>query len=363
MQIDLGYVTANLVPMILVLIFTDNHLRIVWRIALGLGVIPPLSLFYLRLKLEEPEEFKRETMKNTRTPWWLVIKYVSHNSLLAVFISDRRNKVLLVSSSDRIPHLVYIRLFGLFVQYLLLRLASSHPRKISTAMEDIWMEYPHQRLLPPRRHRRSFSQRLDRSAPRARPGCLSPELSRIPDGRTLLPSEYPFARGRLRRYIRVSTITPLPPLFLPNPNQHRIFLSLGEAGPGDNIGLVAAKTSATAIRGQYYAVAAASGKIGAFVGTYIFPIIQRNAPGGPDSTRAGQDPFFVNASLCLLSAALAWWALPHIGQDTIAYEDVRFRQYLEARGWDTSLMGIQGAKVGGVGTVGQREGEGERMNE
>lgn len=73
---------ANLVPMILVLIFTDNHLRIVWRIALGLGVLPPLSLFYLRLKLQEPEEFNRETMKNTRTPWWLVIQYVISLTLL-----------------------------------------------------------------------------------------------------------------------------------------------------------------------------------------------------------------------------------------------------------------------------------------
>lgn len=78
MQIDLGFVMANLVPMILVLIFTEKHLRVVWRLALGLGVLPPLSLFYLRLKLKEPEEFKRETMKNTRTPWWLVIKYVPH---------------------------------------------------------------------------------------------------------------------------------------------------------------------------------------------------------------------------------------------------------------------------------------------
>lgn len=75
-QIDFGFVLANLVPMILVLIFTENHLRAAWRMALGLGVIPPLSLFYLRLKLQEPEEFKRETMKDTKTPWWLVIKWV-----------------------------------------------------------------------------------------------------------------------------------------------------------------------------------------------------------------------------------------------------------------------------------------------
>lgn len=41
---------------------------------LALGVLPPLSLFYLRLKLKEPEEFNRETMKDTRTPWLLVIR-------------------------------------------------------------------------------------------------------------------------------------------------------------------------------------------------------------------------------------------------------------------------------------------------
>ena len=118
-----------------------------------------------------------------------------------------------------------------------------------------------------------------------------------------------------------------------------IFLSLGEAGPGDNIGLVASKTSATAIRGQYYAIAAAFGKIGAFVGTYLFPIIQANAPGGKKSVRGGQDPFFVSSSLCIFSAFLVLFFLPNIGQDTITTEDIKFREYLEANGWDTRQMG------------------------
>ena len=74
-QIDIGFVASSLAPMIVVLACTDNHLRAAWRIILGLGVIPPLSLIYLRLKLQEPEEFNRETMKNTRTPWLLVLKY------------------------------------------------------------------------------------------------------------------------------------------------------------------------------------------------------------------------------------------------------------------------------------------------
>lgn len=82
-------------------------------------------------------------------------------------------------------------------------------------------------------------------------------------------------------------------------------------GPGDNIGLCAAKSSATAIRGQYYGIAAAAGKIGAFVGTYVIPIIQNNAP---NEVRRGQDPFFVSSSLCIFSAALAYFLLPQIGQ-------------------------------------------------
>jgi hypothetical protein len=82
-------------------------------------------------------------------------------------------------------------------------------------------------------------------------------------------------------------------------------------GPGDNIGLIAAKTSATAIRGQYYSYAAAIGKVGAFVGTYVIPIVQKNAP---NEVRSGQDPFFVSSSLCLLAAFLAIFMIPQINQ-------------------------------------------------
>ena len=94
----------------------------------------------------------------------------------------------------------------------------------------------------------------------------------------------------------------------------RIFLSLGELGPGNNIGLLAAKSSATSIRGQYYGIAAAMGKVGAFVGTYVLPIVQKNAP---NEIRAGQDPFFVSSSLCIFSAVLVWLLMPYIGQVSI----------------------------------------------
>lgn len=121
-----------------------------------------------------------------------------------------------------------------------------------------------------------------------------------------------------------------------------IFLSLGELGPGNNIGLLASKTSATGVRGMYYGLAAAFGKIGAFVGTYIFKYIEQ---AGHDATTSAQYPFYVSSSLCILSALLALFLLPHVGQDTIQKEDLRFREYLESQGWDTRQLGLKKGAV------------------
>jgi hypothetical protein len=78
------------------------------------------------------------------------------------------------------------------------------------------------------------------------------------------------------------------------------------------------------------------GKIGAFVGTYVFPYIE--AAGG-NATTSAQYPFYVSGSLCILSAVLAL-CLPNVGQDTITTEDIKFRAYLESRGWDTNQLGL-----------------------
>jgi MFS family permease len=73
--IDWGFVIGAFVPYVLVLIFTEDHLRAAWRVGLGLGVIPPIALLLMRFKLQEPEEFKRESMKHVRIPYGLVIRY------------------------------------------------------------------------------------------------------------------------------------------------------------------------------------------------------------------------------------------------------------------------------------------------
>ena len=40
--------------------------------------------------------------------------------------------------------------------------------------------------------------------------------------------------------------------------------------------------------------------------------------------------------------------LPHIGQDTIDQEDIKFREYLTANGYDTSMMGLEGVPATSV---------------
>lgn len=41
---------------------------------LGIGCIPPLSLFYMRYKLKEPTAFAQNTMAKCKTPWKLIFK-------------------------------------------------------------------------------------------------------------------------------------------------------------------------------------------------------------------------------------------------------------------------------------------------
>ena len=119
-----------------------------------------------------------------------------------------------------------------------------------------------------------------------------------------------------------------------------IFLSLGELGPGNNLGLLAAKSGPTAVRGQYYGIAAAIGKVGAFVGTWAFPPII-DAFGGDTTTRGNTGPFWIGSALALLSAAITFFFVKPLTTDGMVKEDEEFRAYLEANGYDTSQMGIR----------------------
>jgi len=135
-----------------------------------------------------------------------------------------------------------------------------------------------------------------------------------------------------------------------------IFLCFGEFGPGNNLGLLASKSSPTAVRGQFYGVAAAIGKIGAFVGTWAFPpMITAFSKHGSDKGNTG--PFWVGSGLAILSALITFFFIAPLDHDGMAKEDLAFREYLEANGFDTSGMGFAD------GTETTTESIPEEMNE
>ena len=45
-----------------------------WRISLGLGVVPALAVFIWRLNMEEPVRFRRDSMKHARIPYLLIFR-------------------------------------------------------------------------------------------------------------------------------------------------------------------------------------------------------------------------------------------------------------------------------------------------
>ncbi|KAK7755087.1 glycerophosphoinositol permease [Diatrype stigma] len=291
----------------------NKYYSTIWRTSLGIGTVFPLILFVLRLRLKEPEEFSKHSMKYARTPYALVWRFYGWRLFVVCliwFIYDFSTYSFGIYSSTILSNIYgdgapLTTVFGWNTVINLFYL----PGTIFGAFVSDW---------------------------------LGPRYTLVL-GVTLQAIVGFIMAGVYAHLSQPSLVGAFAVVY-------GIFLTLGELGPGNNIGLLAAKTCATGIRGQYYGFAAAVGKIGAFVGTWVFPYIQ--AAGGPDAVATAQYPFFVSASLCVLSGALALLCLPNVGQDTIALEDARFREYLESRGWDTRQLGLRkGEGLPGAGEV------------
>ena len=82
-QIDLGFIMGYLFPTIIAA--GTNNLTVVWRTSLALGVIPPLSLVYLRFKMKEPEAYARNNLKKNM-PYLLALKYYGPRLILVCTI-------------------------------------------------------------------------------------------------------------------------------------------------------------------------------------------------------------------------------------------------------------------------------------
>ncbi|CAO3663354.1 unnamed protein product [Rhizopus stolonifer] len=291
--IDAGYVISAIVPVILLAIFKDN-LEPVWRLCLGLGIVPPLSVLYFRLKMADSERYRTSAMKK-KVPYWLIIKRYWFRLLVASglwFIYD------FISYPS-----------GVFSSVIIDSVASGE----STIEVVAWNILLYAFYLP---------------------GSLLGAFSVDKIGRRKTLAVGLLAQGVVGMILggvyELISKNCLPMFII----MYGLYLALGEYGPGDTMGLNATELFPTAVRGTCYGMAAAVGKVGATVGTLAFVPMQE-AMGGY------RGPFLVGSGIAIAASILAWFFVPDIGPDGLVKEDEEFREYLIENGYDVSQLGLQ----------------------
>lgn len=115
-----------------------------------------------------------------------------------------------------------------------------------------------------------------------------------------------------------------------------IFNSFGNLGPGNMLGLVSSECYATGVRGSLYGLSAAVGKAGAAVGTQVFKPIQNHL--GKKYT------FIIAACVGVVGMLVTYFFIPHLREDDLMAEDVRFAEFLRANGY-TGSLGYMGETI------------------
>ncbi|KAI9250048.1 major facilitator superfamily domain-containing protein [Sporodiniella umbellata] len=290
--IDAGYVVSAIVPVILLAIFKDN-LEPVWRLSLGLGIIPPLSVLYFRLRMADSERYRTSAMRK-KVPYWLIIKRYWFRLLIASglwFIYDFISYPSGVFSSVIIDSVAGGESIIEVVAWNILLYSFYLPGSLLGAYS------------------------VDRIGRRK---TLTIGLLAMGVVGMILGGVYELISTRCL------------PMFI---IMYGLYLALAEYGPGDTMGLNATEMFPTAVRGTCYGMAAAVGKVGATVGTLAFVPMQE-AMGGY------RGPFLVGSGIAIVTGVLAWFCVPDIGPEGLVQEDADFKEYLEQNGYDTSQLGL-----------------------
>ncbi|KAJ7284560.1 putative metabolite transporter [Mycena rebaudengoi] len=315
-MIDFAFVVSAFVPLVMFWIFGPNHLRAAWRLSLGLGFFPAIAVLAWRWTMEEPQLYKKSAMKSVKIPYGLVL---------------RRYGVRLAAISVTWFIYDFIVYFGIYSSTVVDTITGGDSSLTTVFGWNVVINL----FYMPGTIVGAFV--VD---------YLGPKNTMIIG--LLCQAFFGFLMSGLYSKLK-DNIAAFAVLY-------GIFLCFGEFGPGNNLGLLASKSSPTAVRGQFYGTAAAVGKVGAFVGTWAFPpMIESFKKINPDSGNTG--PFWVGSGtsryhdgaslilpislgLAILSALITYFFIKPLDHDGMAKEDAAFREYLEQHGFDTSGMGL-----------------------
>ncbi|KAF5008059.1 hypothetical protein FDECE_5641 [Fusarium decemcellulare] len=289
---SLGYCFGALVPLILLLCVKQKESKygLVWRLSFGVGMIPPLVIFWFRLRMAVSTAFRKSALRKQKQPYWLIIKKYWRRLLAAGWTWFIYNWI-------SIP-------FGVFSSTVVSRVNASE----SMIKTLGWGVIINAFYLPGPFIGGWLADKIGRRQTMALGFGLQAVLGFILGG----------------AYEKIQSIFPLFVVM------YGVFLTLGELGPGSVIALISAEPFPTSIRAQCNGLISAFAKVGATLGTEAFTAILSKYKDSPD--KGNQVVFMIGSGFAVLGAILAWFLLEDVSRD-LDDEDERWKKYLAEKGW------------------------------
>ncbi|KAF8886215.1 major facilitator superfamily domain-containing protein, partial [Infundibulicybe gibba] len=321
--IDAGSVIASFVPLVIIWILGDNHPNATWRVSLALGVVPALGVFLWRYSMEESPRYKTDSMKYASIPYILILR--RYGVRLAAISS-----VWFLYDFIAYP-------FGIYASAILNNLTGG-----SDSLHVIFgwnIVIRHLITIPQCFHPGAFGGAFLVDYIGAKNTLIIGLVSQAIIG-FIMSALYKQLTGHMAAFTASPNLIDFYHALMSFQVIYGVFLSLGEVGPGNCTFVLASKNFPTAVRGQFFGVAAAAGKVGAFVGTWVFPSVVQ-AFGGSGTARGNTGPFWVASGVAILSAIVAFFFVAPVSRDGMVEEDRQLREYLTLHGYDTSVMGLE----------------------
>ncbi|ORY70988.1 metabolite transport protein [Pseudomassariella vexata] len=292
---SLGYVWGGLVPLLLLLCVKqkEEHYDIVWRTSFALGLIPPLVIFWFRLRMAVSTAYRKSAMRKQRVPYWLALKRYWRPLVGCAGTWFLYNWI-------SIP-------FGIFSSTIISRANTGE----SLVKNLGWGVVINCFYIPGPFLGGYLSDKIGRRQTMALGFTLQAVMGFVLGG----------AMGPIQSIF---------PLFVV---MYGIFLTLGEVGPGSTVVLTASECFPTSIRGQMMGFVSAWSKAGAAIGTQVFTAILNAYADDP--SKGNQTAFLIGSGFAVLGAIVALFVIPEVSR-RLDDDDQAWKQYLQENGWEAN---------------------------
>ncbi|KAL6945512.1 hypothetical protein ACO0QE_002972 [Hanseniaspora vineae] len=297
--IAFGFIMSSFITYIVAVICGKNHINTIWRVAVGIGAIFPITFFVLRLFMKESDTFKKNRFTK-KVPYLLIYRYYWFRILVVSicwFIYD-------ISAYG----------FGSFSSIILKNVEGGSPSVIQTLGWNCLFE--------------TFN------IPGAIIGAFFTAAygPRLTGGvGVIVQSIIGFAMAgafeTLRKHIAGFTV------------MFGIFNTIGNLGLGNQTLLLATLSFPPECRASAYFICSVIGKVGAYASGWIFPKLII-AAGGYSTSSGLAAPYWLACSLGCFAGFLILVFLHPMDAKSQDEEQMKFRFYLEQQGFDLSTLGV-----------------------